>query len=60
MLTKTLLVNTLQSFPEEFSLDDLIEKLILLQKIEVGITQVEQGKTVTHFEATQRLQKWLQ
>ena len=41
MLTKTRLNETLSSFPEEFSIDDLFEKLILTDKIEKGNTESE-------------------
>lgn len=36
MLTKAKLKEHLEKFPDEFSIDDLIEKLILMEKIETG------------------------
>ena len=59
MLTKQKVLQTVNSFPEEISVEDLIEKLVLLQKIENGIAQSEQGKTVSTAQAKERLNKWL-
>jgi len=39
MITKTKLKETLENFPEEFSIDDLVEKLIIIDKIEKGRKQ---------------------
>ena len=45
--------------PEEFSIDDLIEKLILIQSFEEGKKQYQTGKFFTHQEVGQKLGKWL-
>ena len=34
MLTKAILKETVDKFPEEFTIDELIERLILIDKIE--------------------------
>lgn len=34
MLTKTIVKEQIEKFPEEFSIDELMERLILLEKIE--------------------------
>ena len=58
MLVKDKVIETIQSLPEEFSLDDLVERLILLEKIEAGLAQMEKGETLTQEEAKARLRKW--
>ena len=58
-MTKALIQTTLDEMPEEFSLDDLVERLILLQSFEQGRRQYAEGKTLTHEEAGKRLEKWL-
>ncbi|MEM9847094.1 MAG: hypothetical protein AAF847_04340 [Bacteroidota bacterium] len=45
--------------PNEFSLEDLMEKLILIEKIEKGLEQVKTGQTFNHSEAKKKLAKWL-
>jgi ABC-type uncharacterized transport system ATPase subunit len=45
--------------PEEVDVDVLVEKLYLLEKIELGERQLAEGKGVSHEEAKKRLEKWL-
>ena len=59
MLIREKVIETIQSLPPEFSLDDLVERLIVLQKIETGLRQVEEGKTKTTAQAKEDLKKWL-
>lgn len=58
-MTKALIQTALSEMPEEFSLDDLVERLILLQSFEKGRQQYAEGKTLTHEEVGKRLEKWL-
>ena len=59
MLTKTKVLETVKDLPNEFSLEDLMEKLIVLDKIEIGLQQVKDGKIMSTSELRQRLGKWL-
>lgn len=49
----------IEELPDEFSIDDLIEKLILIDSFEKGRTQFQTGKVFTHQEVGQKLEKWL-
>ena len=59
MLTKKKLISTLKDLPEKISVEDLIDRIVLLQKIEIGLEQSEAGKTKSTKEAKARLKKWL-
>lgn len=59
MLTKEKIKKTIDSLPDGFSIDDVIEKLIVLEKIEKGQDDVKKGKVYTAEEAKIRLKKWL-
>ncbi len=59
MLTKEKVLQSIQDLPNEFSLDEIVEKLILLEKIEIGLQQVKEGKVVSNEMAKQKLKKWL-
>lgn len=59
MLTKEKTLEIVQSLPDEFSLNELVERLILLSKIEFALQQVENGQVVSTAEARQMLSKWL-
>lgn len=58
-MKKTQILETIQGMPEEFSVDDLIERIIILHKIEEGQRQVQAGRVYTEEEAKQKLEKWL-
>lgn len=58
-MTKTIVLEAVQNLPEEFTLEELIERFIILEKIEIGLRQVKEGKTVTHEEAKKHFAKWL-
>jgi hypothetical protein len=59
MLTKNQVLANLQTLPEEFSLDELIDRLIFIQKIENGVKQSEEDEVKTTEEAKEKLKKWL-
>jgi hypothetical protein len=59
MLTKDNVINTISKFPENFTLDDLVDKLIFMDKVEKGLEQSLANKTYSKEEAKQRLSKWL-
>jgi hypothetical protein len=58
MLTKTRLKEQIEKFPEEFSIDDLIENLILMEKIEIGNRQSESGEVISDAEMENEIEKW--
>lgn len=59
MLTKEKIKTTIDSLPDNFTIEDVIEELIVLDKIEQGLKDVKEGKVYTTEEAKQRLGKWL-
>jgi hypothetical protein len=59
-LEKKKVLNTINDLPDTFSIDEMIDRIILLQKIETGLEQSAKGETVTTVEAKSRLKKWLQ
>jgi hypothetical protein len=58
-MKKTQILETIQGMPEEFSVDELIERVMILHKIEEGQRQVQAGQVYTEEEAKKRLEKWL-
>ncbi len=59
MLTKEKIKSTIDSLPDNFTIEDIIEELIVLDKIEQGLNDVKKGKVYTTREAKKRLEKWL-
>lgn len=60
MLTKTKLKDQIEKFPEEFSLDELIDKLIIIEKIEKGNMQSEKGEVISETELDKEIMKWFE
>ncbi len=42
------------------SIEDAIDRLLLLYKVEVGLRQADEGKVILHSEVEKRMEKWLQ
>ncbi|WP_295651196.1 hypothetical protein [uncultured Mucilaginibacter sp.] len=59
MLIKNEVLKSIQDLPDEFSFDDAIDTLLLLDKIEIGLKQSHNGETLTTDEAKEKLSKWL-
>jgi len=59
MLTKEKLIQTINQLPESFSAEELFEKVILLQKIEIGLEQSTLGQVFSTEEAREKLKVWL-
>jgi predicted transcriptional regulator len=59
MLTREDVLKTIDDLPKEFSLDEIIDRLILLEKIDAGLLQSYNGETVSTDEAKAQLSKWL-
>lgn len=58
-ITKRTLLKSLKDLPEAFTIDDLMERLTVLQKIERGLEEMRAGKGVPTATARKRLAKWL-
>ncbi len=48
MMTKELVLQTLQSLPDDVSIDEVIERLYVLRKIEEGLRQAAAGDVIDH------------
>jgi predicted transcriptional regulator len=59
MLTKEQLLQTINDLPDKFTLDDVLDRVILLDKIEQGLEQSKAGQTKSTEEAREKLNKWL-
>jgi len=59
MLTKEKIHKTIDRLPDNLTVDQVIEELILLEKIEEGINDANEGRTFTTEEVKSKLEKWL-
>ena len=44
--------------PDEFNLEDIIEKLIFIDKVEKGLKQLDNKITLTHSAVKTKVQEW--
>ena len=58
-MNKQTAIDSLKDMPQEFDVEDLIERLILLEKIEKGRNDVRDGHIFSHEEAKSKMGKWL-
>jgi hypothetical protein len=58
MLTKSKLKEEIEKLPETFSIDELVERLILIEKVENGISQSNKGEVISETELDNEIEKW--
>ena len=51
-------LEAIKEFPQEFELEELIERLVFVEKVEKGLQQLDNGKTVSHEQVKEMSQKW--
>lgn len=51
-------IETIKELPTEFDLETVIERLIFIDKVEKGLKQAEEGRTISHEEVKNRVSKW--
>ncbi|MBI4652100.1 hypothetical protein HY745_12660 [Candidatus Desantisbacteria bacterium] len=59
VLNKKKIINSLCNLPEKTTIEEAMERLFLLAKIEKGISQADAGQCITHEEAKKKMKKWL-
>lgn len=61
-ISKKQVIESIQAMPEDefVDVDVLLERIMLLNKIEAGEKNIAEGKTYTTEEAKEKLSKWLQ
>ncbi|WP_044240816.1 hypothetical protein [Flexithrix dorotheae] len=59
MIKKNKVLETLNQLPEEFNIEELVEKLLFIEKVEKGMKDSEEGKTMSLKEVKQKMEnKW--
>lgn len=59
MITKTQIINTLDKLPENLTIDQVVDHLIFIEKVQKGMDDSVNGRINTKDEAKQKLKKWL-
>jgi predicted transcriptional regulator len=54
-LTRERMIEAIRDLPPDASVDDAIERLVFLAKIEEGLAQLDRGEGIPHDEVKRRL-----
>ena len=55
LTTKEQVIEALRALPDDATIDDAIERLCFIAKVQKGIAEADAGKTVPHEEVKKRL-----
>jgi Zn-dependent alcohol dehydrogenase len=58
MITKEKLNKTINNLPDSFTIDELIDQLIFIEKVEEGYQQSEEGKVISNEDVKSMIDKW--
>lgn len=59
MTTKEKVIQAVQNLPDDASIEDAMERLLLLAKVERGLRQADAGELIPHDQVKERMAKWL-
>ena len=59
MITKAQIIDTLQGLPNKMTLDQLIDKMIFVEKVQNGLDDSKTGKVFSKEQTKKKLSKWL-
>jgi len=57
--TKQQMLKAIEDLPDDASVEDALDRLYLLYKVERGLGQADRGELISQQEARQRMAKWL-
>ena len=58
--TKQVALKLIENLPDDASLEEVMYELYFRQRVDRGLRELDEGKTVSHAEIKRSLAKWLQ
>ena len=59
MTTKDKIISGIKKLPDSVTIDDILDQIMLVEKIEKGIEQSNKNQVISDDELKKRLGKWL-
>ena len=59
MTIKERVLQAVQDLPDDASIEEAMERLLFLAKVERGLKQADAGQTIPHSQVKERMAKWL-
>lgn len=60
MTVKEKMLEAVSTLPDDAQIEDAMEKLLFLAKVEKGLEQANNGQTIPDDEVKQRVSRWLE
>ncbi|MBN1442869.1 MAG: hypothetical protein JXA90_09175 [Planctomycetes bacterium] len=60
MKTKAQILKAIEQLPDDASIEDAFERLVLLYKVERGLEQADSGSLIPQDDAKKQMSKWLE
>jgi len=57
-MKKSTVIQTLNELPQKFDLDELLERFMVIEKIDEALEDAKSGKTVSHDKVKKMVAKW--
>ncbi len=57
-MRKDAVLEVMNTLPAEFEMEELLERIILMSKVEEGLEQLESGRTVEHSKVVEEVKRW--
>jgi hypothetical protein len=58
MISKAQIIESIKELPEEFELDEIVERIILIEKINRSNTQINNGEYLTLSQFKEKAKEW--
>jgi predicted transcriptional regulator len=58
-ISKAQIVEAMKALPDDAGIEQAIERIYVLYKIQQGLDQLDAGQAISHEEAMQRMARWL-
>jgi hypothetical protein len=58
MLQKSMVLDTINNFNEEFSVDYLIEKMLFIEHVQEGMEQSKKGEVISEEAFKEKIKEW--
>jgi hypothetical protein len=59
MLTRSQIIDSVQKMPSKMTLDQFFDNMIFIDKVQKGLSDSQNGKTLNKDQAKKKLSKWL-
>jgi len=59
MTIKEKVIKAVEGLADDASIEDVMERLLFLSKVERGLEQADSGRTIPHSQVKERMSKWL-